>query len=295
VRRHSLAVVIVAASTIASCGGGSVGTKTSGSWDVNASQTARTLAAEMSQRVKGACADFGLIDRAAYVASARRIHSAVPLAVADCSALGESVEISVFADRASRAAFVRRRAQVLCDRAAKVDAQLPGLHWVVGAKWSMQPDSEAAGRDLAHAIGGSYLLTACKGAGQVDWADEDVTNVDMLAARLETAGVGCRDFALQDRELLSHNPHYVQVGLPGAYGKCTVSGDAGMQLASFTSKGSTPMNRFLSDEASWLCTQSKSLQVVSGADWAAFVRDGQGASAIARALHGRLDGTVCRT
>jgi hypothetical protein len=293
VARRAVSIATIAALALAGCGGGHNTAKISPNWDSRATATAQQLANKIARSFKGQCADFGFINRVMYVTNAKKIHSAVPLATGACNALTESIEISVFPTAAARAHFVQQRADILCRRSIKARAGLPGLHWVVADNWSMQPDSEGVSREIANALRAKYQLTACKGQGQVDWDDVDVAHVDQLATTLQKAGIGCRDFVLQDRELLSHNPHYVQAGLPGAYGKCTVGDDPNVLITSYRSPNATPIGQFLPQEQRFVCTNAPTARIVTGEDWAVFVGKGQQAPEIAHALHGKLFGGAC--
>jgi hypothetical protein len=286
-----LAAVVIGALAVGSVACGSKSGAVSSQWDSAARGRATSVATQLRAKFDGQCTDYALFPRVRYVGNAKKIGSKVPLAVGACTVLSENVEISVFTDAKHRDDFVARRGSTLCERAKTSRVDLPGLHWVVGGNWSAQPDSEGVGRRIASALGAHYRLTACK-TGLVDWDSRDVARVDALAAALVKANVGCSDFQLHDRELDSHNPHYIDAGLPGAYGKCTVGTDANVLIGSFEN-GTVELSRFLPAEQAFLCAQAKTARVVTGTGFAVFVPTGGNVAPIARAVHGKLFGGPC--
>jgi hypothetical protein len=200
------------------------------------------------------------------------------------------VEISEFANAKKRDDFITTRVKVLCARAKKAHVALPGLRWVVGGAWSMQPDTEGVGLKLAKALNATYRPTQCPNQ-TVDWDVNDVGNLDVLALALNKARLGCSDFKLNDRDLMVGNPHYVAAGLPGAFGQCTVPGGTAT-LTSFRN-GPVALGTFLPGEQPYQCSQSKTSRVIVGSDWAVFLSNGKNLDAIARALHGHPYGGAC--
>jgi hypothetical protein len=134
-------------------------------------------------------------------------------------------------------------------------------------------------------------LTPCQ-SGLVDWDDTDVAEVDALSKSLAARHLGCDDFLLQDRELLSHSPHYIDTGLPGAYGKCTVGDDPDVLIGSFVN-GTVDLAPFLPAEQAFVCGEAKTTRVVAGKDWAVFLPKGEHQADVARALHGKPYGDAC--
>ena len=169
VRQRWLVVAVVALAALgASCTGddgsdaaATTSTTSSPEWDSVASSTAAQVARDLARRVDDGCTDYALYPRRTYVASAEQIGSDVPLAVGSCMLRGEEVEISVFANREKRDAFVDQRSEIICTRASRVEYELPGLYWVAAENWSLQPDSEALARDLARLVGGEFVARTC--------------------------------------------------------------------------------------------------------------------------------------
>ena len=287
-RRVVCLFVIVATSTLGGCGGAD---KVSSHWEATAARTTAAVAKQLARDLPGQCRDFALLNRVTYVTNSQRARLPIALAAGSCTALTENVEISAFADARHRDAFVADRGRIICQRAAKVKAPLPGLHWVVGGQWSMQPDSEGVGRTLAAAFKARYVLTACSD-NIVDWSDRDVAHVDALAARLHEAGLGCSDFSLQNREELVQNAHYRTIGLPGAYGACTIGPDSGVLIASFDDT-LTLLAPFVAGEQSYICGQSKTARFVIGSDWLVVLPKGESIARVAESLRGRPFGSDC--
>ena len=284
--KSTIAVVGVCALTLVACSGGKSG-KASDDWDPAGSTAARATAARISHAFPGQCADFSLLQRSTYVSSSAKIHSPIPIAAGSCDALGESIEISAFRDDSHRTDFVNERGQILCSRAHTIGTDLPGLRWVVGPKVSIQTDSEGAAQRIAEQLGYTYKLTACPGRTNVDWNDTDVARINGLAESLKNAGLGCADLQLLDRDLLSHNPHYRQIGLPGAYANCTIGTDPGAVVASFR-HGTAKLTPFLQAELVDICTQSKAARAVVGPDWYVELEKGEDVAKVASLLHGTV-------
>ena len=67
-------------------------------------------------------------------------------------------------------------------------------------------------------------------AADLPFVREEVTRAEALVKPLVNAHVGCDDFALQDRDLLSTTPQ-LAAGLPAAYGRCSIGDDANVDIA----------------------------------------------------------------
>jgi hypothetical protein len=284
-----ISTVVALALVAAACGSSSP--KVSATWDPKAAAAVQANGTRLQQAFHGQCADLAQLPRVTYVRSSTLTHLPVPLAAAACTTLGDNVEISEFADAKLRDQFISRRATVLCARANKSHLALPGLRWVVGGTWSMQPDTENVGLKIAKALNATYRTTNCPHQS-ADWDLNDVGNVNGLAAALKKAGLGCSNFALNDRDLMVGNPHYQQIGFPGAYGTCTVKGGGTALVGSFRN-GTVPLAAFLGAEQSYQCSASKDSRVVLGSDWIVYLNHNQNVDAIARALGGKPFGGAC--
>jgi hypothetical protein len=290
VRSRIVCSLVIVAAMLGGCGkSGTV----SPDWDPSAARVTAGLARQLAREVRGSCIDYALLERVTYVDNSTRIHAPIASAAGSCTVLTETVEISAFADAKHRDQFVADRGRIICQRAAKAKAALPGLHWVVGGNWSLQPDTEGLGRRLAAAFKARYVLTPCSD-NIVDWSDTDVTHVDKLAAGLQKAGLGCADFSLQNRENLVQIAHYVETGLPGAYGTCTIGADSNVLIGSFDDT-LTLLAPFVQREQQYLCAQSKTTRFVIGSDWLVAVSRGEDVAGIATALRGRAFGDTCPT
>jgi hypothetical protein len=290
VGRH-LAFVLAAAlvgSMCVACGG----KKVSANWDAGSVTVTHQAVALLAKSFPGQCKDFGLYPRVSYVQNQNKIHGPVPGAVGSCTVIGENVEISGFASTKERDDFVHQRAQLLCARAAKAKSDFPGVRWVESGTWSMQPDTEGGARTIATRTHSKFVTTSCPGRGQINWSNTDVAHVNQLASTLTKAGLGCADFKLDDRDLLSHNAHYATAGLPGAYGECTVGPDAGVHIGSFDDTKTT-LGQFANNEQQYACSSSKTSKLVIGSDWIVVLPKGQRVADVARALHGKPYGGSC--
>lgn len=287
-------MVVAVLVAVAGCGGGSSHEDVSPNWSAPAVATTKALSNKLAAAFKGDCTDYGTLDRVTYLSSAGKIHSTiVPQAVANCTVLTEGIEISIFPSAATRDAFIKQRSDILCARAAKAKVVFPGLHWVVASNWSMQPDSEGVSRRIAAALDAKYVLRACPKAGPVDWDATATEQVDQLGAAIQHAGLGCNDFQLVDRELYSHNPHYVAIGLPGSYARCTVGSDPNISIASFRGRDSEKIGTWVPKEIINFCAQEKTTRTVIGNDFVVFVPDGKNVSEIAAAVKGKPYGGPC--
>lgn len=86
----------------------------------------------------------------------------VPAAMAACVGPdGEDLTFEVFADRAARDAFMVTKMRHVCTTAASQRAAFPGLPFVEGDAWIIEPDDEATARRLAEALGASARLATC--------------------------------------------------------------------------------------------------------------------------------------
>jgi hypothetical protein len=280
-----LLLALAVGAAACSSGGGSPAPKPAQNWDPAGLKVVQTVGTRLQGAFPGDCHDFGISGRENYVASARVVPAPLPSAVGQCTVLGETVEIAAFDTAAHRDAFVSTRGRVICQRAAAGKVALPGLRWVVGDTWSVQPDSEGVSRRLAAALGGTYRLTACSGVRHADWESAAETRADALAQRLVKAHVGCDDFALQDRDLLSTTPQFA-AGLPAAYGRCTVGDDPNVDIAVFSATSLSRDKWVPLDLSVTYCRSApKSVAILDG-DWAAFATSPAVAERVRAALGG---------
>jgi hypothetical protein len=289
-------LIVALACLLAACGGdddsGTDTSKISPNWDRRGLATVAAVANRVKKAFPGECKDYGLLPRQQYVGNARLIDSKIPLAASSCTTLGENLEFSAFTDAKTRDAFVKQRADVICAKSKKIRVPLPGLRWVVADTWSIQPDGEDVGRRVAKGLDAKYVLTACPGTRQVDWAEKDIDRVNEYAGKLKAAGLGCADSALQDRDILAATPHYITIGLPGAFNKCTIGDDINVQIASFVDT-QTILAQWINNEQQYVCQQSKDTRVVIGTDWAVLLPKGEKVDEVADALNGRPFGGAC--
>jgi hypothetical protein len=176
---------------------------------------------------------------------------------------------------------VEERATRVCRSSAP---KVPGVRFVAGDDWVVQPDNEATARRLATALGAEYQPQPC-GDAVLDWSDRDVAQVERLAAAVPES-VGCNDFTLQNRDELATEGRYIASGLPGAYGECTTAGGSFLWLTSFDDT-QTIADQFLLTEMQYACDRSEAARVVATDDWGVVVGDGQGVAELATALQGR--------
>src|SRR5690349_9994585 len=74
-------------------------------WDAGAIQQVLALGREIGKTYKGECADNAFLPRDEYVAQVQKFKYGVPLAVADCTAFGDTIELSAFPSDAVRDAW----------------------------------------------------------------------------------------------------------------------------------------------------------------------------------------------
>ena len=159
----------------------------------------------------------------------------------------------------------------------------------------MQTDTQAVALDITGVLGGKYKIAACTGTAGLDWDHASVQRLRALAARMNTVGYAC-DFVFDDKDMTRQEPHYRQVGLPGALGSCEA--DFGPDrsptfgLVGF-SADATPAEKFLPGELAQLCSGGADVRVVRGDGWAAFVVTESTAQLVAAALDGAVDPMTC--
>ncbi len=261
-RQRMMVVVAILGLALAACSSGGSSTadgpppptdpKTH--WNVKASATLDAVAKQIGQKIPGACPDWGLYGEADFLVNSRRVYKfASPAAVGRCSVLTDQVDLAAFATHAEALDWANTHARILCKVAARAKVGLTGINWVIGPKWTAQPDTEGVTRKLADVVGARYLFTACPGPKNFkSWDDVAVAHANAIAAKLDGAGLGCNDFLLQDRDLLIGNKHYVDTGLPSAYGACTIQGQPGAGIETFDNSKIDPAT-FATTELPYAC------------------------------------------
>jgi hypothetical protein len=261
-------------------------------WDPTAIATAKTLVLKIQHAFPGQCNDPGLLPHGAYLATMKRLHLKIPLAVVDCHGFAEGIELSVFADAAERARYVSGRAISICRSAVRGKYDLPGLHWVVGPNFALEPESEGVSREIAPVLDGTYLVTPCPGHTQIDWAPAAEATVAQLAGTLAAAPrVGCKSFHLLNRD------QYVKIRayagrLPAAYGTCTGIGDTVIWIAVLSSATVSP-GSFVSSESTYQCRTQPGVTAVRGSSWALFIPQVKVAALAAVATGGTALPSAC--
>lgn len=305
-----LLVVVAMLAVACSSGGGSTAEPSGGvnvpdavknlprKWSPKAVARIRALASALGAIGPDACADFTVMPTPDYGGVLLSLQTAteIPETLGPCTVGDEGVEIAVFKGPASRDRFIEERRDRLCTLAKRRKIPLPGLRFAVGKDWSAQVDTQGVAIDVIGVLGGTYKLAKCPGAGSgVDWDPASVTRLRALAARLTVAGYAC-DFAFDDKDLTKEQPHYIEIGLPGALGSCEA--DFGPDrsptfgLVGF-SADSTPAEKFLPAELAELCSGGADVRVVRGDGWAAFVVTESIAQLVAAALDGAIDPMTC--
>ena len=261
-------------------------------WDTRALATIDGVVARIKHAFPRACADALPLPHADYVNTAKIIHSDVPLAVSDCNGLGETLEISAFADAKTRAAWVTQRTGILCARAKKGKFDLDGVHWVVDGNWSIQPDTEGVGHELTTGLGATYQANMCPWHTQIDWEPAAVARVQQVRTMLEKQPrVRCENFQLLDRSEYSHNQQYAN-RLPAAYARCGAPGGAVIWIAGFSPR-SVGRDLFLATETKGLCASAAGIQAVRGTDWGIIANQVNVASLAAVATGGTALPAAC--
>ncbi len=264
----------------------------SAQWDPGATSQLRTLAVRVARALPGQCTEPGLLPRPAYAQAMQRLRLQVPLAVADCTVNGDVAELSVFPSATVRANWVTVRTGTLCRRAKAAHADLPGLHWAVGGTWAMQLGSEWSARQVAAGLHGGYQGAACAGAVPIDWETPAEATAQRIAHEIAARRTdGCRGFMLLDRSEYARNPQYAH-RLPAAYAQCTGPASSTVWIAAFSSR-TVSRDRFVTTEATMLCTTSGTVQAVVGRDWAVIATHPKVAAVVAVATGGTLRDPAC--
>lgn len=254
-------------------------------WNVAGSATLDGVVAKIKAAMPGQCGDWGLYGEGLFLVNSRRAYKfASPEAVGRCQVLTDSVDIAAFANQADTLDWAKNHGEIFCKLAANAKVGLPGIDWVVGKRWTAQPDGEGVGRRLAAAVpGAKFLFTACPGPNRKSWDDAGVAHAAKIAATLDHAGLGCSDFLLEDRGLLLGNPHYVETGLPSAFGRCAIKGTAGGVIQTFDNS-SIDQATYATKELAFVCRQLPTTQMLVLPKALVFVPNPTTVAAVATAL-----------
>ncbi len=301
IRRFMVIVGALVIGTVA-CSSGSAkpqstptssGTLPRTAWDSAATATVRGLAAKVTAAVPGQCADIAVLPVAELVANlVQRKLLPIPLAVADCTAFATTQEFAALRNNTERDGYVESHRNVICAQAKRTHVRLPGLHWAIGDRWVVQSGSEGASRRMAEILGVTYLASPCPGAGQIDWDTGAIARSRDLAKQLSDAGLGCADWTLADREVISSQPELASVGVPAAVANCTAAGSPTV-IEIFGSGGTGTRDAFAAVDAKKKICGSPQGSIVSGPDWAMLVASQSGAKQIARQLQGTVSTPSC--
>lgn len=299
VRRRAALLVAAALLALGACSDGGSGEDAkpiSPDWNADAVRQVEARAAQIAAAVPGECADFGLYPRLGYIQTGQPLGRKVPLAVGNCQAFGNDVEITQFASAKKREEFVRTLTAAICRNAAarKETRSFPGLFFVEGDTWAAQPDAEPAGRRLAAILGGEFRLVPCKHGGTATWDARAAERIEQLGATLERAGQGCGDLIFEDVGRVVRLPAYQpdRAGLPAAAARCTVTGTeaAATELVAF--EDGAARDQFLPVEIVERCKLGRRGLVV-GDDWAVFLPVPDPGPAVAAALGGTVREVTC--
>jgi hypothetical protein len=269
-------------------------------WDPAAVKELADLAAQLAAARGGMCADFSDMPMEQYRNALVSLQTAtsIPGAIGSCTVSAESDEIfelTAFADKKARDAFVEERRSIICGRKQARLVKLPGLRFVLGPNWTIQTDNQTTALDVAATLGGTYRMARCDGIGNGDWDADALRRIHEVTARMTAAGIPCvLDVTGRDRMRLQ--PHYQQVGLPGAIGTCTARFSVGSALVPVVgfAPGTESAEDFLPEEQAYRCTTLPSDTIVRGDGWAAFVPEPV-AQELADATGGRVDPRTCPT
>jgi hypothetical protein len=157
-------LILPLAGALGACGGddatpvGGAGARSG--WDRAALESAAALAERI--RTAGlACDEYEVWD---YDSIFRDYAQKVPMpaAMATCSGPGgEDFTFEVFTDQDARDRFMVTKMQRICTTAASKGLNYPGLPFVQGHNWFIEPDEEATARRLAEVLDAKWQLALC--------------------------------------------------------------------------------------------------------------------------------------
>lgn len=259
---------------------------------VSAAQV-RSIAEKLDKTMPGGCTGFKLANRAQYLAGQKRVGKPFPDAVGQCTSLTEDLEISVFPSNAVRDDFVSNRHDKICEISKKNNIGLPGLYWVVGGNWSIQPDSEGVSRRVAQAINGKYEPTGCNGTNP-GWDPAAVATLQPFASKLQAKKLGCVDYLLQDRDLVSHTVPFNSIGTPAGSANCTLTDGATIVLSAYNGLPATKTEQLIRGELGRECVGSGDVRIVRVGDVALFASNPAIADRLKSAVGGSIDPLNCQ-
>jgi hypothetical protein len=295
------ALTIAALAVLAGCSGGGSGVSAPkvptdkadpSGWNKDSLAAARTIVDKVAKRLPGGCTDFGIFKRADYVKGLKRVHGPVPDAVVTCKALTEDLEISMFPSSAVRDDFVNNRRDKICALSAQHNVGLPGLYWVVGGDWSIQPDSEGVSRRVAQVLNARYEATGCNGTNP-GWDPTAVATLEQTASKLKTNKLGCVDIQMQDRDLVAKTVPFVTIGTPAATANCTLSDGATIVLGAYSTPAAKT-DQLIRGEMSRECAGSNTVRIVRDGNIALFASTPAVADKLQNAIGGSLSPIVCQ-
>jgi hypothetical protein len=290
--RIALATVAVAV-VLGACSGGSSGSGSESarsSWDSHASTKLRAVATRFTNATPGQCKDYTELPATQYTTSAAKSNLPIPGVVADCTAFTETFEWYGFTSDGAGAQFARQQADALCAKAKVHKVIIPGFQFVVGPTWAVLPDTEASARRTAQSLQAKYLPITCPGRSAVQWDNAGVARAQQLVSNLHAAGVTCANFSLIDREDIVGTPAYAHVGVPAAYGQCSISGKP-VALIVFGPTGAKQGPFTAVDAKQRICSPVGG--VVSGPDFSMLVTTPSQAKLVADALHANVGVPSC--
>jgi hypothetical protein len=261
-------------------------------WNKDSVAALRAVGHKIAAGLPGQCTKLGVPRRITYIGGLKRVGAPYPDAVGNCDALTEALEISMFPNNAVRDKFVENRVEKICAISREKNVGLPGLYWVVGDNYSVQPDSEGVARRVAHVLNATYRATGCNGTNP-GWNPASVALLDQTASKLETNKQGCADIEVQDRDLISHTPPYNVIGTAGAEALCTLKSGATVVLTAYDTPADKT-NQLLQAELDRQCGGAQTTRIVRVGDVAIFASTPAVASQVADAVGGSLSPLVCK-
>jgi hypothetical protein len=296
-RTIGTAACVAAALVLAACGGGS-DVDTRDEWDEEASTVATDLAADLEAADLG-CTDFTLADVESERANAERGEVDMPLAQGNCTTRDEEdLQISVLESRDGADAWFRARTDWICREAAKSTAPvtLPGLPYILGARWVIQPDSQGMAYAVAPAIGGTAGYLRCKepDPGTGPWDEDQVEAAIVLAERAADAGFPCAGFLIDDPDFQRAEIAARKVDQPGAIGRCSdpATDVESLEIATFASRPET--DAYLESRQRSECASRAELVVAARGDtWVIVATDRGILDDLAAALGGEVAAIEC--
>jgi hypothetical protein len=291
----TIAVLAVLAGCSSGGGGSSAPTVPPGQadptgWNKASIAAGRALANKVDKGL--GCTGFGIYNRADYVKGLKRVHGPVPDAVVTCKSLDEDLEISMFSSSSVRDNFVNNRRDKICAISKRTNVGLPGLYWVVGGDWSIQPDSEGVARRVAQVLHARYEATGCNGTNP-GWDPTAVATLEQTASKLKTNRLGCVDIQMQDRDLVAKTVPFDAIGTPAATANCTLSDGSTIVLSAYNTPAAKT-DALIRGEMGRECTGGNAIRIVRAGNVALFASTPAVADKLKNAVGGSLSPVVCK-